>query len=178
MSQYDTGKFADYTPPPPPPRSAKSPWLWVGLGCGGLLLLGFGGCAAFVATIGTKMKAEMAKPYDPAATQAAMGDTPVYPGSTQDEMTTKALRVMEPMMKLKFSSATIAGVAYNTSDDFTKVAAWYSEKLQKAGYTPKKEDANLDEYQKGEEIITLQDSKNKVSGRTTFMIMRLHGVKN
>ena len=38
--------------PPPPSRRGTSPWVWVGLGCGLLVLLTVGGCIAFISYAG------------------------------------------------------------------------------------------------------------------------------
>ncbi|WP_199552031.1 DUF4352 domain-containing protein [Streptomyces sp. N35] len=40
-----------YGAPPQPPK--KSPWKWIALGCGGLLILVAGGCAALIVSVGS-----------------------------------------------------------------------------------------------------------------------------
>ena len=92
MSMNGSGQFASYTPPTPslepPGRRPKSPWLYVSLGCGFLVLLAFGGCVGAGVMLSNKVNQEMKLPVTEAQVTHDLGDMPRYPGAKLDTQTT------------------------------------------------------------------------------------------
>ncbi len=180
---------APYVPPPPPP-SRKSPWLFVGLGCGLLMLLSFGGCILFVGNLGKNIAADMQKPLDKKAVMASMGDVPMYPDAPLSEMMTKAQRSVfnNPLMKGAMKGNTMEVAAFETKDSAEKVGEWYDKAMDKAGYEPMKStkmpnmgngSAEQKQYRKGADavLIQAQPSKGSSSAATTIVIVRMPNFK-
>ena len=131
---FDTGP-GGYTPPPP--KKGLSPWAWVGIGCGTLTLLGFGGCAVMA----VMFKNAMNSAADPAASLADIekAGIPFYPGSERDDKATKAaggaMGVMGAMTGGKMKMSMVALTAPDAPDT---VLSWYKVKLAAAGYSQEK----------------------------------------
>ena len=173
MSANGPGQFGGYTPPPPPPSSKKSPWLYVGLGCGALILLSFGGCVL----AGVALKNTLTKPVDLAAAKASMGDTPVYPGSKLDETFTRAGGFVGMAMKAAVHAETSAVAGYSSPDPISKVFPYFESQLKKEGYTqvPSKSE-QIEMFQKSDDLISVQQSgATSKSGNAVFWVMRFHG---
>ena len=160
---FDTGS-GGYTPPAP--KKALSPWAWVGIGCGTLTVLGLGGCIA--AAVMVKNAVESAsKNASPEQTMAELkkSQIPIYEGAQFDPQVTKATSVASGFMtmvsggKLKMYVA-----AFNVPDPAPKVQAFYSEKLDKLGYTTMKQEVknpagrNIEQHQysKGDDAVIVQ----------------------
>ena len=67
------------------PKSQKSPWVWIGLGCGAMILMGFGLVAFIMVVVFGSMRAST--PYRDAVTRAqtdprviALLGSPIEPG--------------------------------------------------------------------------------------------------
>lgn len=84
MSYRDPGE--SYVPPPPP-KPKRSPWMFVGIGCGVLALLVVGVFGLLAYQIQQEIKNN---PFDAQKNRIAMGDTPVFPGSELDDEMTQA----------------------------------------------------------------------------------------
>lgn len=177
MSMNGPGQYASYTPPTPslepPGRKPKSPWLYVSLGCGFLILLAFGGCVGAGVMFSNRMKQEMSQPVTEAQATRDIGDTPRYPGAKLDTQTTHAARLAMTLMKtLVGAKGESGGAGFTTPDSFLKVLTWYDEKLRALGYKPGKEQSNGYTYQKGTEVLMLQSTRTaKTDTGTQFMIL-------
>lgn len=181
---------APYIPPPPPP-SRKSPWLSVGLGCGLLILLSFGGCVILGMNMGKQIAADMQKPLDKQAVLAGMGDIPKYPGAQLSEMMTKAQRSVfnNPLMSAAMKGNKPEVAAFETKDDTTKVAAWYDKAMDKAGYEPSTSTTlpnmgngatEQKQYRKGADGAVIQVQRNTKSTSeypTLIVIVRMPNMK-
>ncbi len=126
-----------YVPPPPAARG-RSPWLYVGLGCGLLVLLSFVGCLVAGKKIADGFSASAKQPFDAPKAVAALKTEgiPVYPGATVNEEMSKALRAtfsvfegFPGMSSMKFNS-----VAFTSPGTDEEIADWYDKKLPAAGW--------------------------------------------
>ena len=184
------GPNGAYVPPPPPPRK-KSPWLFVGLGCGLLALLSFGGCVLLLGSMGNNIAAEMKKPLDKKAVLAGMGEIPQYPGSQLSEQMTKIQRATfsNPMMKLVTKGTTPEVAAFETKDEGTKVLEWYGKKMDGLGYEPStsiqmpdmgKGTMDQKQYRKGTDAVIIQTQPNPSdsnANKTVFVIIQMKNIK-
>ena len=179
MSDFGSGQYAGYSPPPPPRPASKSPWLYISLGCGMMILLLFGGCVAVGVVFTNKMKASMKTPLNATEINATLGDTPRYPNATLNIPMSKAMRVPMGMFNVMFGSASGGGAVFATSDSFPTVKVWYDGKLQAGGYTPTKSQGKLFMFHKEAEMIGLQDVPSSKNGHpgTSFLLMRFHNAK-
>lgn len=173
---------AGYVPPPPAPRRARSPWMFVGIGCGTLALL-FVVTVAIVANkfVGT-MREEMKKPLNITETKKAMGDVPEYQNATLDETMTKAQRATTSILKMSLQASDVALLAYRTEDKPDRVIDWYADQMEKRGY---KEASNFNtagvaqgQYRKGSEAVMVQCQPDKAhEGDAYIIVMHFTGVK-
>lgn len=138
MSLDDTRQTAPYVPPPPPPRQGRSPWLWVGLGCGLLVLLTFGGCVAATLLVGNRMQEEMRRaekePLTEQQVRAALRPVPIYPGAKVDIPETKMLRVVTKTVggftrALTRGKMTMEMAVFRAPAPPDKVIGWYDTKF-------------------------------------------------
>jgi hypothetical protein len=118
---------------PLPTRSKKSrsPWMWVGIGCGVSALLAFGGCIAFVGFVGQKAAQEMGKPIGQQEAIAKLGDVPIYQPSTFNETMTKGAQFGSSLIPGQIVSAA---VAFETQDNPDRIIRWYQQELAAKGY--------------------------------------------
>ena len=162
----EPGQYGAYTPPPPP-AARRSPWLWVALGCGGAVLLGFVGCASISAVFMNRMKTEMSKPLDKAAIKKGLKDTPIYPGATLDENGTKGAHVGIGLFKGMGGKAgevinSMEIAAFKTPDSADKILAWYDTTLTKDGYKQVRSQQSpvsggeQHSYQRGSDVVMVQ----------------------
>jgi hypothetical protein len=117
-------------PVPSGPKKGRSPWMWVGLGCGLTVLLAFGGCVALMGVIGQRAAQEMGKPITQKEAMAKLGDIPIYKPSTFDENMTKGVRFSSSLMPGEMMTAA----AFGTSDEPDKIIDWYQKQLSERGY--------------------------------------------
>ena len=78
--------------PPPKPKKALSPWAWTAIGCGGLFTVAILAIIIFITVVAGNVKSEMAKPFDRAAVLSVIGDLPLYPDASINELQSKAAR--------------------------------------------------------------------------------------
>ncbi|WP_404789002.1 hypothetical protein [Altericista sp. CCNU0014] len=164
---------------PPGPKRPRSPWVWVGLGCGTALLLTFGGCVLLFGTIGQRAAQEMGKPLDRQEAIAKLGDTPIYQPSTFNETMTKGARLGSSI----FPGAMVSAAAFNTSDGPDKVIGWYEQQLAAKGYRRMPEQFNPNGkskqatfQNKSEGIIVQMDDVAGAAGSQknyTLLLMRM-----
>lgn len=123
-----------YVPPPPPPvpvQRARSPWLYVGLGCGLLTLLIVGGCIAAATLAVRRATEENKKPVTQQQVVADLKPIPIYPGSKVDLETSRALRAGASVVNVFVK--TKAG-AFRVPASSAKVIAWYETKMSGDGW--------------------------------------------
>jgi hypothetical protein len=174
-------RYSGYSPgtPPasPPPRQGRPWWFWLLAGCGGCSLVAFVVAAIFVfgamRFLGDKMKE--VGPVTMASMQQAMGEVPLYPGSTLEEQPTRmilaGLRTAEQLSKRKIAR----GVAVlDTGDTPKEVWQFYGTKLKALGWKPGEgashRGGEQQSFRKGDEMVMLQvQSQN---GRTVIVLMR------
>lgn len=114
----------------PPFRRGRSPWLWVGLGCGLLLLVTFGGCAAFVYVVGKRAAEAVDRPLSKQQVIEALQKTPVYPGAQVDLPTSKQMLVVSEIANkttgLVSGGKIKTGIgAFSVPAPPDKIIAWY-----------------------------------------------------
>jgi hypothetical protein len=164
-------------PMPSRPKKGRSPWIWVGLGCGLTALLAFGGCVALLGIVGQKAAREMGKPLTQKDALAKLGDIPIYQPSTFDELMTKGAQIGSSLVPGGF----IAGsAAFDTNDEPAKVLAWYQQALTAKGYhqLPNQPtfNSNLTQasFQKESDSILVQvQDASKGTHKYTFLLMRM-----
>ena len=182
----EPGQYGAYTPPPPP-AARRSPWLWVALGCGGAVLLGFVGCASISAVFMNRMKTEMAKPLDKSAIMKGLKDTPLYPGATLDENGTKGAHVGIGLFKGMGGKAgevinSMEVAAFKTPDSSDKILAWYDTTLTSKGFKPVRSQQSpvsggeQRSYLRGNDIVMVQIPQT--SSGVSFILTRSMAGKN
>jgi hypothetical protein len=177
MSDIGPAEYAAYTSPPPPARP-RSPWLYVGLGCGLTLLLLFGGCIAVVSLGVSRLKAEQRRPIDPTEISRSLGNTPRYPGAQVDLVASRTVRIFVPLYKAVFTADSGGGGAFRTADPFLKVLTFYDGQLQHAGFTPGNNQGTLYFFHRADEVIGLQHmAEKRADGSTLFLLVRFDGAK-
>jgi hypothetical protein len=133
MSYPDNNNPRPSTDYPMAPKK-KSPWLYVGLGCLGLFVLTFGGCAILGVVGFNKMKAEIKKPLNKETLKQEMAGIPEYPNTTLNEEATKGMRAAMGLMSMAMQGKKISMVAYDTKESPADIIAWYEPKMVEAGY--------------------------------------------
>jgi hypothetical protein len=161
---------------PSEPKKPRSPWMWVGLGCGVTVLLTFGGCMAFLGFVGNRAAQEISKPLDQKEVLDKLGNIPIYQPSTFNEMMTKGVRIGSSL----FPGDRFSAAAFDTSDEPKQVIDWYQQQLQAVGY--KKIQSSSDNqitqasFQKGSESIVVQVQETTAatsSQKNMFLLMRM-----
>jgi hypothetical protein len=123
---------SDYVPPPPQlsPRSGRSPWMWIGLGCGLLALITFGGCFAGIFVVRNRMAAESKRPLTEGQVIASLRPLPVYPGARVDLEGSRALRAGGSVVGAFTLGKIRTGTGmFRVPAPPDKILAWYDAKL-------------------------------------------------
>lgn len=181
MSFGPAGQSGAYAPPPPDAaKRGRSPWFYVGIGCGLILLLIVGSCAA----ISIKFASEFNKPFNKQEAVQKLGDVPIYPGAQVDEMQSKAgqvaLKAVGGLMKATQSTV----LALRTDDLSGEVMAYYDNELNKRGFKlirQGQQAARSDQHtyvnSKARSVVMVQsrDAPGE-SGSRAIMIMRFDGM--
>lgn len=178
-----------YVPPPAPARTGRSPWLWIGLGCGLLVLLTFGGCALSVFLIGKQVAREQKRPITRQGVLQSVRPIPVYPGAQVDLEQSKALRAGGSVVSL-FSLGKVRTemAAFVTPAPPEKVIAWYDSKMadwqrvkntrRSAPMGASPQGGEMRQYQRGDKQALVQ--VRKVSGqgqeRSLLVLMLISGI--
>jgi hypothetical protein len=160
-------------PLPTGPKKSRSPWMWVGLGCGVTALLAFGGCVAFIGVVGQKAAQEMGKPITQKEAIAKLGDVPIYQPSTFNETMTKGAQFGTSLIPGQIVSAA---VAFETKDDPERILRWYQQELTAKGYhqLPKQPTLNSNltqaSFQKESDgiLVQVQDARG---GAKPYMLL-------
>lgn len=186
MSFRDGSATPDAYSAPLPPRR-RSPWLYVGLGCGLLTLLTVGGVIAASYMFVNKIKSEIAKPIDKTAVIKSLGDLPVYPGAQFNENMTKAQRATFAAMAKVMPTTSISAAAFETPDKSDKVFDWYDTKLTSLGYSSY-DGGNMtglgsdkyaqQQYKKGDDLALVQVQRHpQAEGKNLLVLIRFVGFK-
>jgi hypothetical protein len=175
---FDSGPGA-YAPPPP--KKGLSPWAWVGIGCGSITLLGFGGCAFLTYRVVNSINNAVAPEVSLKAIQDAQ--IPIYPGSEMDEPATKVaggtLNLMAGMMG---KGVKMNMVAFRCPEVAAKVHSWYAEKTTAMSFAEQSNGdrngavgRNMEQhmYVKGDEMILVQ-TQDPEGGKTGSMLILAH----
>jgi hypothetical protein len=170
-------------PIPTGPKKSRSPWMWVGIGCGVTTLLAFGGCVAFLSVVGQKAAQEMGKPITKEDAIAKLGDIPIYQPSRFNETMTKGAQFGSSLIPGQIVSAA---VAFETQDNPERVIRWYQQALAAKGYhqLPKQPTFNSDltqaSFQKESDgiLVQVQDSRSSAKAYMLLLMrMRLSNAK-
>jgi hypothetical protein len=185
----DPGKADAPYIPPPPPAKRRSPWMFVGIGCGLLFLLVVGGIAVVSVTFVNKVKTAMNAPFDKEAALKSLEDVPIYPGATVDEQTSKAQRAVFQIMEKVMPAESMTALAFVTEDDSDKIIDWYNKKLESLGYS-QHESGSMSgagsstiaqqQYKKGKDVVMVQIQRNtrpKEEGTNFLILLRLKNIK-
>jgi hypothetical protein len=170
---FDTGPGA-YTPPPP--KKGLSPWAWVGIGCGTITLLGFGGCAFLGFKLTQAINNAMSPEESVKAIQAAQ--IPEYPGAVMDPQATKGAGAMMRLMGgVTGGKVKMAMAAYRCPDEPAKVMEWYKVKLAATGYVPGPREsrtiaaAQLEQFIRGDEMAMVQTQNGEGMSKGCVLIL-------
>ena len=173
-----------FSSPPPPPRRGRSPWAWVAMGCGGLTLLGFGGCAVFVWSVTNQVRQEMAKPFVEAEAIASIGDIPRYPGATIDPEASKAARGGLLAMRRMIPANRQGVLALRSTDPDEKIMGWYEQQMTKNGYKRRemREQSGRNTQvmwrrEKAMAMVQIQHDRKKADVEKMIILMRFDGVR-
>jgi hypothetical protein len=185
MSFGPSGQSSSYTPPtggdyPAPPRRGRSPWFYVGMGCAGLVLVSFVGCAVLFSRVASELKNA---PTTAAATATALKDIPAYPKANWDAKTTQVASVTLKVMSGALKATSTAGGGYTTDDLSAEVFAFYDKEMAKRGYKiASRQDSGrqvqhmyVNKTTKTMAMIQVQDTPGENGGRT-ILVMRFDGV--
>lgn len=162
---------------PPAPKKALSPWAWVGIGCGTITLLGFGGCIA----MGVMFKNAMEKTASPEEVMSELksAEVPIYPGAIFDEKATKAAGAAGGMMGM-FSGGKIKMHmgAFSAADPASKVQEFYQDKLGPIGYSTMNQEVknpagrNMEQRQyKKDGVMVMVQTQNPAPGKTGCILI-------
>ena len=171
--------------PPPAPRRALSPWAWVGIGCGGLTLLGFGGCGVLAWTVTNRVRTEMAKPFVESEALASIGDIPRYPDAEIDETGSKAARGGLMAFGRMIPAERTGVIALRTVDPDEKIATWYETQMKKLGYERQdmREESGRNKqmsWKRGRAMamVQIQHDRKKGEVEKLIVLMRFEGIRN
>jgi hypothetical protein len=166
---------------------AKSVGFYLGMGCLGLVVLGFGGCAL----IGFKglgaFNQTFNQPVDEATVLQELGGIPKYPGSTYNEMSTKLTRGVFKLISMADGDKKALGGVFNVTDAPEKVFAFYDDKMKEAGYKEiplekvgklSKMDSVTHQYEKDKAYFQVTVRKSEEEGKTNsqeLVLLRFEG---
>jgi hypothetical protein len=165
--------------PPPPPAARRSPWMFVGIGCGALVLIAVIGMAVLFGNLSKTIGEEMKKPFDVVQVKKSLKDMPEYPNAQFDETMSKAVRGgLSIFAKMMPAEETVA-IGYKTSDTPDKVLTWFDENMPKHGYVADTSggQANVkqNQYKKGNDRVIVQAQEQQ--GGTVISVIRFNGFK-
>lgn len=170
--------------PPPVPRRGLSPWAWVGIGCGGLTLLGFGGCAVLVWSVTNQVRTEMAKPFVESEAIASIGDIPRYPDAKIDPMGSKAARGGLIALRRMIPADRQGVLALRTVDPDEKIVNWYETEMKKLGYQRRemREQSGRNNQMawrrdKAMAMVQIQHDRKQGEVEKLIVLMRFEGLK-
>jgi hypothetical protein len=179
MSYRDPG---DSYVPPPPPKPRRSPWMFVGIGCGVLTLLVVGMFGLLAYKINQEIKNS---PFDLAANRRAMGDTPIYPGSELDEEMTRAQYVTLKMGGGIFGSLKADSIVTETrltGEPIEDVQDYYWKVMIGRRYKsipqPEIMGARSVLYRKGTDALLVQVQAVPKLGGNAIVLMRFTNFKD
>ncbi len=156
--------------PPAPGRRGRSPWLWVGAGCGLLLLLTFGGCAALFYVVGRQAGETARQPLTRQQVLRSLGGTPIYPGAQVDLPLSKRLRTVSETAN-KFTGLFSGGKAKTGIGVFRvpappdKVMGWYDARFE--GWRKVEASRPLGA---GEGTVTITDTRRYLRGDRQVLV--------
>lgn len=157
--------MSDYVPPPPQltPRRGRSPWTWIGLGCGLLILLTFGGCFAAYFSVRNRMAEESKRPLTEAQVLESLRPLPVYPGARVDLEGSRALRAGSSVVGAFTLGKIRTGAGmFRAPAPPDKILAWYDAKLagwrrmESTGMRPGTRPQHARQYQQGDKQALVQ----------------------
>jgi len=168
--------------PPPAPRRSLSPWAWAGIGCAGISLLGFGGCAIFVANLTSTVKREMSRPFVESEAIASIGDIPRYPGATIDPDGSRVSRGTMSSMSRMIPAKKTGVLAMRSEDPDRKILDWYDGQLTGLGYSIERARESMGRnaqhaYKKADSLAIVQVQRDSGEGDKLLVLMRFDGIK-
>lgn len=168
--------------PPPKPKKALSPWAWTAIGCGGLFTVAILALIVFVTVIAGNVKTEMAKPFDRAAVLSVIGDLPLYPDASINELQSKAARAGLKAMSFAIPAGNSAALALDCNAPTSKVISWYDEELVKQGWKPLgiRENTGRNQqhqYMKNKDMALVQVQDSPKGDSKTIILMRFRDLK-
>jgi hypothetical protein len=113
---------------------AKSAVFYVGMGCLGLTVLGFGGCALVGFKGLSAFNQTFNQPVDEATILQELNGVPKYPGAVFNETSTKLTRGVFKVISWANQDKKILGGVFDVTDTPEKVLGWYDTKMKEAGY--------------------------------------------
>jgi hypothetical protein len=166
---------------------AKSVGFYLGMGCLGLVVLGFGGCA-FIGFKGLgAFNQTFNQPVDEATILQELGGIPKYPGATFNETSTKLTRGVFKVITWANKDKKALGGVFNVTDASEKVFAFYSDKMKEAGYKEiplekveklSKMDSVTHQYEKDKAYIQVTVRKSEEEGKSSsqeLVLLRFEG---
>lgn len=182
---------------PPPPASAgkrkRSPWLFVGAGCLGMVLLTLGAIGYFT----YKLMGVVNAPVDTTKVVASLGkDFPIYPKAKLDLATTKIIVGTTTGLKFFTRMEHISAAAFRVPATPTDAVGWYDVEMSKRGYVPTKsrqpsigqkmENQVTHQYykKKEKEMVTIQagispdEKKGDAADASILVVMRMTGISH
>lgn len=167
--------------PAPPPRQGKPWWFWLLIGCAGISMLGAVGVgmASWYAYNYVQKTVSEVGPVDEASVTKALGEIPLYPGSTLEVDGTKAVlvtfRMAEKWRNEKPGSLVKGAAILNTQDPAEKIVEFYDRELTTRGYvrasTSEKGDS-VRVYTKKDEFVTVSTTRKTASDPTQVSLAR------
>ena len=168
--------------PPPKPKKALSPWAWTAIGCGGLFTVAILAVVIFVTVIAGNVKSEMAKPFDRAAVLSVIGDLPLYPDASINELQSKAARAGLKAMSFAIPAGNSAAIALDCNAPTSKIIDYYDQELVKQGWKPLgiRESTGRNQqhqYMKNKDMALVQVQDSPKGDGKTLILMRFRDLK-
>ena len=178
MSYRDPG---DSYIPPPPPKPKRSPWMFVGIGCGVMALLVAGAFGLLTNQIYQEIKNN---PLTAEKIRQEMGDSPVYPGAEIDIEMTQAqyagLKVGGMFGKLK--AEKVATETRLTSDSSEDVHDYYWKLMTSRRYKslpqPEIAQARAVLYRKDNDALLVQTQPIPKLGGNAIILIRFTNLQD
>jgi hypothetical protein len=166
---------------------AKSALFYVGMGCLGLTILGFGGCALVGFSGLNFLKQTFDQPVDEMTILKELGGVPKYPNAKFNETSTKLTRGVFKLISMTDKDKKALGGVFDITDSTEKVLGWYDGKMKEAGYTAiplekaeklSKLESVTHQYEKGKEYVQVTMRKSDTEAKSNaqeLVLLRFEG---
>jgi hypothetical protein len=158
--------------------------VWVGIGCGLLALLTFGGCIAVGVFVGRQAAEEQRRPVTEQQIKEDLKQAPVYPGARVDVEASKQLRVGSSVVsRMSLGKFDVGTGVFRVPAPPDKVIDWYDAKLTGWRRVNTRERRNLGgrdiavtdtrQYLRGDKQLLVQVGQKSGERKTSHLVLML-----